>query len=112
MQTGIQGYQSQKIEITATGATVLTVPAGKRAVIHFMQLLTEGATQVQFGYKIGNGGDVVELTGPMPIAAEGGFASGYSERGHFILPGRAQLVILLSDDQPCGGWLNYSLQNA
>lgn len=90
------------INKTATGDLVALV-SGKKIRVTNVFLMCSAALTVTFT----SGTGPTSITGPIPIAANGGFAPGFDPTGHFETAAGEKLAMTISGTGTAAGWLNY-----
>ena len=92
------------IDISASGDnTVVAAVAAKKLVVTSICLIAAGT--VTLTVKSGAAGTAI--TGPLPLAVNTGFSSGFDPAGHFQTAAGALLNLSLSAAVAVGGWLTY-----
>lgn len=84
--------------------TVIAAVAGKRIVVYQEMLVAASAVTATWE---SSGGTL--LSGPLPLAASGGYESPYTECGHFSTLVGEGLVLNLGTGVAVGGYLLYAL---
>ena len=93
------------ISASSSGATqVVAAVTGKKIRVISLVVIIGGAANVKFQ---SNDGSATDITGLLPLAANGGFSAGVSELGHFETASGARLDINLSAAVTAGGFMTY-----
>ena len=97
-------FKFASIAATAGGDTeVVAAVAGKKIVPLHITLVQDAAVSVKFT----DGPAGTDLTGALPIDANGGFSTPYCPIGHFQTSLGTALTLNLSGVANLGGWIVY-----
>jgi hypothetical protein len=84
--------------------TLVAAVTGKIIRVH--QVLVASTAGVSIKFQSGTGG--TDLTGAIPLAANGGFSADFNPVGHFQTASATLLNLNISGAATVGGWLVYS----
>ena len=103
-KVALTGLKRAAINASANGNnTAVAAVSGKRIRVYGVLVISAGTVTAKF--QDGAGG--TDLTGPLTLAANVGFASGWCPVGHFETTASTLLNINLSAPIAVGGWLIY-----
>ena len=104
LKTRLTGLKRVAISASTLGNnTIVAAVANKRIRVYQVLLVAAGSVVVKF--QDGAGG--TDLTGPLTLAANVGFSSGWVPVGHFETTDGNLLNLNLSAGIVTGGWLIY-----
>lgn len=86
--------------------TLVAAVTGKKIRVHEIVLFNGHTSTQTIRFESGAGGTA--LSGQMILAANGGFAPGWSEKGYFETAAGALLNLELGGATTVDGWLNYT----
>lgn len=106
-KTLLTGLKRAVVSVTVAGpgnGTLVAAVTGKVIRVHQVLLSSSAAATVKF--QSGTGG--TDITGPMALAANGGFEASFNPVGHFETASATLLNLNVSAAATVGGWLVYS----
>jgi hypothetical protein len=95
-----------KIDVASNGNnTIVAATTGKKIRVYQLLLMANGTVNATFQSAAGG----TSLSGPMPLAINTGFASGWCPVGHLETAAGELLNLSLSAPVQVSGWLVYAL---
>lgn len=99
------GLKRAIIDASVNGNNTL-IPAVSGRILRIYQILLVSSGTATATFQSGAGG--TPITGPIPLAANTGFATDWNPYGHFQTAEGALLNLSLSAGVGVGGWLTYA----
>ena len=103
----LTGLKRAAVSVTTAGAgngTLVAAVTGKIIRVYAVTLSSTAAVNIKF--QSGTGG--TDITGPLALAATGGFSAAFSPVGHFETAEGALLNLNLDAAATVGGWVLYA----